>query len=149
MVKVTLILKFLPKNQWQESFFKKKWWLKKYSSLLFTEQGVSRRPRFGIWSFILSFSFYRFGSSYVFPNFWDFLRDFTYFSLSLNFWLHQNLWIMIGSGFGLVNNVIVKNINKSLQVINTCACLMSLACERVNKMLISGWGWMWYFFFFC
>src|SRR5438552_17234237 len=42
-IKVALILKFYLKNQWQESFFRKKHWLKKYPQLSFTVQGASRK----------------------------------------------------------------------------------------------------------
>src|SRR5438477_5356164 len=47
-IKVTLILKFYLKNQWQESFFRKKHWLKKYSPLFSTGQGASKKSRLDI-----------------------------------------------------------------------------------------------------
>src|SRR5438552_12013141 len=47
-IKVALILKFYLKNQWQESFFRKKHWLKKYHPLSFTVQGASRKSRLDI-----------------------------------------------------------------------------------------------------
>ena len=44
--------------------------------------------------------------SEVFPSvseFSDFLGDFAYLSLTLNFQLHRNLWMVIGRIFGLVD----------------------------------------------
>src|SRR5438477_10479595 len=47
-IKVALILKFYLKNQRQESFFRKKHWLKKYPPLSSTGQGASRKSRLDI-----------------------------------------------------------------------------------------------------
>src|SRR5438477_5696875 len=65
-IKVTLILKFYLKNQWQESFFKKKHWLKKYPPLSSTGQGASRKSRLDIFGPIYIFSIFSLGLFCVF-----------------------------------------------------------------------------------
>ncbi len=80
-IKVALIPKFYLKNQWQESFFRKKHWLKKYPPLSSTGQGASRKSRLDIfgpiyhlfylrpWSF-LCFPFFRcFSGEFCLPQF--------------------------------------------------------------------------------
>src|SRR5438477_12419086 len=81
-IKVTLISKFYLKNQWQESFFRKKHWLKKYPSLSFTGQEASEKSRLDI-SGPIYHLFYFWPCVFLFFDI--FLGNFAYLSLTLNF----------------------------------------------------------------
>src|SRR5438477_1324578 len=75
-IKVTLILKFYLKNQWQESFFRKKHWLKKYPPLSSIGQGASRKSRLDIFGSIYYLFYLRPWSFLCFPFFWFFFAVF-------------------------------------------------------------------------